>query len=222
MKELILSKPYYRKYSHKMEISHRTSRISKSVRKGGKVVERTLYTYHNLLHQDISDFMAARDADSRVRSNGYGNNTTTTVFFKDGALVDELVSRYGASVLSVERPKDDAHLHAVSTQKFIARKTLFYGSYRNRFTLDHHKVSVRQGYWSSKGNDLGKKWKEMDAWISQYMQQMKRDDREHYLVNRQSWEPIIFFASDADASMFKLTWADYIKDSLRVKLHNEL
>jgi hypothetical protein len=210
-----------------MEIAHRTSRISKSVRRNGKVVERTLYTYHNGLHQDIQDFLATLSFDNRVRVNGYGLNTTTTVFFKDAELVDKITNKYGNSVLSLERPKDDAHLHAVSSQKFIARKTLFYGVYRHRFTLNPRKASSRDSSWNWQTRSYTKpetlaKWNEMDAWILDYMKRMKRNDAEYFLINRTSWEPIIFFTNDADASMFKLTWGEYLKDSLRVKLHDEL
>lgn len=225
MKEITLSKPYFRRYSHRVEINHFYSVVSQGVSRKGKVFERKARFYDASVHDRVIKLCKEITNDFRSRHNGYGFDSNTVVFFKDATIFEKLQAEFPDQIASVERPKNEDHFRAVSVERYVVRPTLFYGKYRCRITLKSNKVSRRDSYWSrvNRTEDAPKKrWDEMEKWIKQYMARMGRNDTDNVYVNPASWEPIIFFANPADAAMFKLTWGDDIRDFQRAKLTSEL
>lgn len=213
MKEILLHKLFYNKFSHRLVINCYTK----------AELARNNYdffvAYQSSRWYDIKEAAAANiTGKMRTRINGWHKNAQMSVFFSDAEAVDKLVKLFGDRVVSVERPKDDDHLKAVSRDKFIVRKSLYYSRYRHRFQLNV--ISYESGW--ARTNSMFAKWLEIEAWLLGYCKNMGRESGVDFYINKGGWHPTVFFANDADASMFKLTWGDNVKNSHRVKLESEV
>jgi hypothetical protein len=218
MKEILLEKLYYGRFTHRAVIKHYKSTKLKTKTRWDQVHK----------HDDIVNFAKGALEELRTRESGYwvSHQSSTAVFFNDASFIDALTEKYGDQFESIERPKDAAHVEMLK-EKFITRKALFHGQFRYRFKLDDRKVSLSYyNYWTSaKQKDARtQQWDEIEQWIKTQLpdeKNMFKLNGEVY-VGTNGYAPTVFFSEYKHATMFKLTWNDVVKDFVRVKLHTEI
>lgn len=219
MKELILEKLYYGKFTHRAVI------------KNYKAVKLKTKTRYDIVHNHDDIVRAAKEmlgTEMRSRLNGYwsSHNLETALFFNDESFVQCLQDAYGEQLVSIERPKDAAHIELLK-EKFVTRRTLFHGRFRYRFRLNEKKVALNiYNWWSSRPTKDPRvvAWEEMEQWIKDQLPEEKNLYRMEgdVFVGTNGYAPTVFFNEYKHATMFKLAWNDNVKEFVRVKLHDEI
>lgn len=195
MKTSYISKLFYNKYAYKLVLSMTMPYIDYKSQKN----DWTVFNCKRWLADNNIKYRMYSDINTIKGRKRHSNSTvtiTSKIYVDNKASYDLCLHRWKSVITEISIPRDDNHLSLLKDNATVViRDTLIYKKYKYAITLI-------------------KKWNDDLSTVFEWIEDnfINQTDTSRAKLSKRGWRPRLYLYSNDDLVLFKLTWAEYIKD----------